>query len=309
MSLKKIKVIAPATIANVVCGFDVLGLALNAPGDEMEVELLENSQDIIIENLDNFGMPTDPSKNVCGAALNSLIKAYGKSIGFKITSTKRIKPGSGIGSSSASSAGVVVAANHLLQNHFTKQQLVDFAMDGEALASGSRHADNVAPCIFGGITLVRSSAPLDIVSLSAPELYFVVLHPQIEVRTADSRAIIKQQVSLKLAVEQWANVAGLVAGLLQKDYALIGRSLHDVIIEPVRSMLIPGFHALKAAAMEAGALGGGISGSGPSVFMVCKSINEAEQVKKAMTESYASTGLAFEIHLSTLNTEGVRVIS
>jgi homoserine kinase len=309
MQSQKVKVWAPATVANVVCGFDVLGLALNAPGDELELELVPNSTEITIENLDNFCLPTETNKNVCGAALKSLVAAYGKPVGFRVKSHKHIKPGSGIGSSSASAAGAVVAANHLLNNFFSKKELVDFAMDGEALASGSRHADNVAPCIYGGVTLVRSSSPLDIISLSAPELFFVVLHPQIEVRTADSRAIIKQSVPLKAAVQQWANVAGLVAGFLQKDYDLIGRSLHDGLIEPVRSMLIPGFHELKKAAMDAGALGGGISGSGPSVFMMCRTMQEAEKVKLAMQENYASTGLAFDIHLSTLNLEGVKVIS
>jgi Homoserine kinase len=207
---------------------------------------------------------------VAGAALLALVEELPEKVGFEVTITKQIKPGSGLGSSAASSAGVVVAANHLLGNRFSKLDLVRFAMNGEKVASGVKHADNITPCIFGGITIIRSIFPLDIVPIEAPPLYVTVVHPQIEVRTSDARQILRKEVQLKSAIKQWGNIAGLVAGFLKQDYGLIGRSLEDVIIEPVRSILIPGFDEVKSDSREAGALGGGISGSGPSIFMLSK---------------------------------------
>jgi homoserine kinase len=217
-------------------------------------------------------------------------------------------PGSGIGSSAASAAGVVVAANYLLNSRFTKQDLVRFAMNGEKVACGVKHADNIAPCIYGGVTLIRSVFPLDIINIDAPELHVTVVHPQIEVRTSDARQILKQQVLLKDAIKQWGNIAGLVAGFIKHDYDLISRSLEDVIIEPVRSILIPGFDDIKKASKEAGALGGGISGSGPSIFALSRGKNTADQIAKAMSEVYEKMNLPYEIHVSKINPDGVRVL-
>ena len=257
--MKKIKVAVPATVANLVCGFDILGMALNDPCDIMELELIDEPV-INIKHTDDFGLPETAEENVAGVALQALMEAYEKQIGFNVTVHKNIKPGSGLGSSAAGSAGAVVAANHLLDNHFTNEDLVRFAMNGEKLATGVKHADNVAPCIYGGITLVRSAFPLDIISLSSPDLYVTVVHPQIEVKTADARQILRKDVKLKDAIKQWGNIAGLVTGILKNDIPLISRSLEDVIIEPVRSILIPGFGIVKDLSKEAGALGGGISG-------------------------------------------------
>ncbi|HLP20793.1 MAG TPA: homoserine kinase, partial [Chitinophagales bacterium] len=220
---------------------------------------------------------------------------------------KMIMPGSGIGSSAASAAGAVVGANHLLGNRFSKLKLVNFATYGEQVASGSRHADNIAPCIYGGVTLIRSSEPLDIIPLNFPPLYVTVIHPQIEVKTSDARQILKKQILLKDAITQWANVAGLVTGLMKQDYDLIGRSLVDVLIEPVRSMLIPGFDELKKQSKEAGALGGGISGSGPSVFMLSKDEGTAKAVEQAMRHVYEKIGVDYHTHVTTVNSEGVKV--
>ncbi len=206
----------------------------------MEVSLREEPG-IIIHHKDDHGLPTEPALNVAGVALMSMLEEVKDAPGFEITIDKRIKPGSGLGSSAASAAGVVVAANYLLDNRFSKDDLVRFAMAGEKLASGVKHADNIAPCIQGGVTLIRCIFPLDIVKLSAPPMYVTVVHPQIEVKTSDARQILRKEVQLKNAIKQWGNIAGLVAGLMQNDYALIGRCLEDVIIEPVRSILIPGF--------------------------------------------------------------------
>jgi len=304
--MTNIRIHAPATVANLVCGFDVLGLCLHEPYDIMDVTLL-NENKVIIRSADGYPLPEDPTQNTAGAPLIEMLKEVEDNIGFEVLIHKRIKPGSGVGSSAASAAGAVVAANHLLGNRFSKEQLIQFAMFGEKVASGVKHADNIAPCIYGGVTLIRSIFPLDIIPLTAPVLYVTVVHPQIEVKTADARAILKQNVLLKDAIKQWGNVGGLVAGFLKEDYDLIGRSLEDFIIEPVRSMLIPGFDELKRRCREAGALGGGISGSGPSVFMLSKEENTAQQVAQIMADVFTRLGIDFHTYVTKINSEGVTI--
>ncbi|HEY2721225.1 MAG TPA: homoserine kinase [Chitinophagaceae bacterium] len=301
-----IKVLAPATVANLVCGFDILGMALSDPQDIMEVSLIDEPV-IKIKHADDYDLPVEPAKNVAGASLLALHEAYNKKIGFEAVITKRIKPGSGLGSSAASSAGAVVAANYLLGNIFSKEDLVRFAMNGEKVASGVKHADNLAPCIYGGVTLIRSILPLDIIPLSAPPLFVTVVHPQIEVKTSDARQILRKEVQLKNAIMQWGNIAGLVTGLLKSDYDLIGRSLEDVIIEPVRSILIPGFDEVKINSKEAGALGGGISGSGPSIFMLSKEEATARKVESIMKNVFQKIGVDFKIYVTSINYEGVKI--
>ena len=303
-----VRVHAPGTVANLVCGFDILGLCLNDPNDLMEVKLLDEKK-IIIHSADGYPLPSDPAQNTAGAPLIEMINELQGNIGFEVTIHKKIKPGSGIGSSAASAAGAVVAANHLLGNIYGKEDLVRFAMFGEKVATGVKHADNIAPCIYGGITLIRSIYPLDIVVIPAPELYVTVVHPQIEVRTKDARQILRKEVLLKDAIKQWGNIAGLVAGFMKNDLELIGRSLEDVIIEPVRSILIPGFDEVKKRCKEAGALGGGISGSGPSLFMLSKEKATAKQVENVMIEIYEKIGLAYHTYVTTINMDGVKVIS
>ena len=302
---KSVTVHAPGTVANMVCGFDVLGMALNNPYDVMTIKLIDEPI-AIIHNTDNYGLPTDPQKNVAGVALLEMIERLDNKTGFDITIEKRIMPGSGIGSSAASSAGAVVAANHLLNNIFSNADLVQMAMLGEKLASGVKHADNIAPCIYGGITLIRSIHPLDVISVPSPPLYVTLVHPQIEVRTEDARQILRKQILLKDAIRQWGNIAALVTGLMKSDYELISRSLEDVLIEPVRSILIPAFAEVKSKSLEAGALGGGISGSGPSIFMLSRDEATAHQVEKTMQDIYTSTGIPFHTHVTTVNREGVK---
>jgi homoserine kinase len=315
-----IKIKAPATVANMVCGFDILGFAVNSPYDEMEMRWMsraDNEASITIINIDNYNLPTDPEKNVAGAALIAFLEEYeekqnsssSSKIKFEVKINKLIKPGSGVGSSAASAAGVVVGANYLVGNIFSKDDLVRFAMNGEKLASGVKHADNIAPCIFGGVTLVRSIFPLEIIALPSPTLHVTIVHPQIEVRTSDARSILRQQVLLKDAIKQWGNIAGLVAGLMKSDYDLIGRSLEDVIIEPVRSILIPGFDALKLACKKVGALGGGISGSGPSIFMLSKTKEIAIAVEKEMKQLYDGIGLPHHTYVTSINQTGVEIMA
>lgn len=306
--MNKVIVHSPGTVANLVCGFDILGLALSEPYDIMEVTLIDEPK-VTIQNLDSFNLPVEPEKNVAGVVLISVMEKLNNQFGFDVRIEKHIKPGSGIGSSAASAAGAAVAANQLLGNIFSKAEMVQFAMNGEKLASGVKHADNIAPCIYGGISLIRSIHPLDIISIPAPELFVTVVHPQIEVRTSDARQILKQQVPLKDAIRQWGNIAGLVTGFLKNDFDLIGRSLEDVIIEPVRSILIPGFDELKSSCKEAGALGGGISGSGPSVFMLSKTYETALAVAAVMNNIYYRLGIDKNTYVTNINPLGVSIQS
>ncbi|MFY9463545.1 MAG: homoserine kinase [Sediminibacterium sp.] len=304
---RSITIHAPATVANMVCGFDVLGFAVNDPYDIMKIRFSDRPG-ITILNEDEYNLPTEPEKNVAGAALLALLEEAPDVQGLEITINKQIKPGSGVGSSAASAAGAVMAANILLDHRFSKQDLVRFAMNGEKVASGVKHADNIAPCIYGGVTLIRSIFPLDIIQLNAPPLFVTIVHPQIEVRTADARSILKQQILLKDAIKQWGNIAGLVAGLQQEDYELIGRSLEDVLIEPVRSILIPGFDQVKKRSREAGALGGGISGSGPSIFMLSRDEETAKKVEQEMHAVYESIKLDHHTYVTNINSKGITII-
>ncbi len=300
---------SPATLSNLGCGFDVFGLALTAPYDI--IRLTHSTEPgVRIRHLDAYGLPTDPAHNVAGVALLALLHEVPEPMGFDLEITKGIRPGSGVGSSAASAVGAVVAANALLDNRFSKIQLVGFAMAGEAVASGARHADNIAPAIFGGFTVVRALEPaLDIVALAAPPLWVAVVHPQIEVKTKDARKVLPAAVPLALAVRQWANVAGLVAGFLTADYELIGRSIDDYIIEPARAALIPGLAEARARALAAGAIGGGISGSGPSIFMLNKTEETAHAVGAAMGRVFAGLGIEFNVYVGPVGQQGARVIS
>jgi homoserine kinase len=305
--MKKVKLRIPATVANLVCGFDILGMAIHEPYDEMEINILDNPE-IIIKHTDHFGLPEEPSKNVAGVVLMKIQEHLNLKNGFEIIINKKIKPGSGLGSSAASAAGAAVGANVLLGNILTKEELVHFAMSGEELASGVRHADNVAPCIFGGITLVKSSNPVDIIPLNSPDLFVTAVHPQVEVKTSDARQILKKSLLLKDAIQQWGNIAGLVAGIQKNDFGLIGRSLHDVIIEPVRSILIPKFDEIKQKSLEIGALGGGISGSGPSIFMLSEKEEISQKIAKMMKSVYEEIGIESFVYVSKINPYGIQII-
>ena len=285
-----------------------MGLCLEGIGDEMIIKK-STEKGIKITKITGADLPLETDKNVAGVAALVLIKNLNLDFGFEIEINKKIKAGSGIGSSSASAAGAVFGINELLGKPFTKQELVDFAMKGEVVASGSEHADNVAPCLLGGFTLVRGYNPLDVIRIESPtELFAVVLHPHIEVKTADARTVLQPMIPLKNAIIQTGNLGGLIAGLYTNDYQLIGRSLQDVIIEPMRKHLIPNFESVKNTAIQNGALGSGISGAGPSIFALCKGQNSAEKVAFAMSESYQNTGIEFDMHISKINAEGTKII-
>jgi len=308
MIKEQIRIFCPATIANISCGFDVLGLALDSIGDEMVLRKVP-IPGIKITEITGQDLPLETDKNVAGVAGMAMIKALEYKEGFEIEIHKKIKPGSGIGSSAASAAGMVWGMNQLLGGPCSDPQLTEFAMEGEKLASGSAHADNVAPAIYGGITLVRSSSPLDVIRINSPKhLYASVIHPHIEIKTSDSRKILKTSISLADGIKQWGNLGALIAGLFQEDYALISRSLEDHIIEPVRSILIPGFDNIKKAALAAGALGCGISGSGPSIFALSKGGDKATEVAKAMSLELNKIQLNHDTYVSVINTKGIRIL-
>jgi len=306
--MEVVKIFSPATIANVSCGFDVLGVALDAIGDETVIRK-SAKKGIRITKLEGQDLPMETLQNVAGVAGLALLAESNYEGGFDIELYKKIKPGSGIGSSAASSAGTVWGINYLLGNPFSTLDLVRFAMEGERLASGVAHADNVAPALFGGFTLVRSYAPLDVITIPSPsELYATVIHPQIEIKTSDSRKILKTTINLEDGIKQWGNLGGLVAGLFKSDYDLIGRSLEDHIVEPIRSILIPGFDVVKKNAITQGALGCGISGSGPSIFSFSKGEDTAIAVGMGMKEVYNKIGIAFDVHVSKINTQGIKIL-
>ncbi len=306
--MNEIKLFCPATIANLSCGFDVLGLCLDTVGDEMIVRK-SATKGVRITKLVGADLPLETEKNVAGVAALAMLEGMKLDFGFEIEIYKNIKAGSGIGSSAASAAGAVVGINSLLGSPFKRKELVQFAMQGEKLACGNAHADNVAPALMGGFTLVRSYNPLDIIRIESPsEIFATVVHPQIELKTSDARSVLKQTVSLKSAIMQWGNVGGLIAGLYTQDYDLIGRSLHDEIVEPIRSVLIPGFDLIKQTALANGALGSGISGSGPSIFALSRGEATAQRIANAMCDVYDQMQLPYEVHVSKVNGDGVRVI-
>jgi homoserine kinase len=305
----EIKIFVPATVANVSCGFDVLGFALNSIGDEMVIRKV-SKKGIKITKITGQKLPLETHKNVAGVAASALLAETNNKFGFEIEIIKNIKPGSGIGSSAASSAGAVWGINELLGTPFNITELVQFAMEGEKLASGDTHADNVAPALFGGFTLIRSYNPLDIIKIPTPkDLLVTVIHPQIEIKTSDARKLLKENISLKNATKQWANLGGLISGLYTNDYDLIGKSLQDYIAEPVRSKLIPGFLNVKQTCLDVGALGCGISGSGPSIFALSKGEKNAMLVAEAMKTIYKKIGIEFDVHISKVNNKGIKILN
>lgn len=306
--MESVKVFAPATVANVSCGFDVLGFCLDQVGDEIIVH--KSSQPgIHITKIEGQDLPLATKKNVAGVAAEALLEKYPTDHGFEIEIYKGIKAGSGIGSSAASAAGAVFGINAILGEPFSRNQLIEFAMKGEELASGAAHADNVSPALLGGFTLVRCGKTPDVISLPTPkELYATIIHPKIELRTADARSVLKKTISLEKGIQQWGNLAALISALYTSDYDLISRSLVDVIIEPERSILIPYFNEMKKAALSAGALGSGISGSGPSIFTLSEGQATALKVKQALVDTFSPLGIEFDTFVSKINSKGVQII-
>ena len=306
--MNEIKIFSPATVSNVACGFDVLGFCLDGIGDEMTVRKTKE-KGIRISKILGFDLPYEANINVAGVSALALLEDAKPDCGFEIEIHKKIKPGSGIGSSSASASGSVFAINELLGRPYDKTQLTRFAIKGESLASGCEHADNIAPGIFGGFTLVKSLQPLEVLQIPVPNnLYATIIHPQIEIKTSSARAILPNEVPLLDAIIQWANLGSLIHGLHTSNYGLIQRSLEDIIIEPYRAQLIPHYREVKQIALNAGALGAGISGSGPSIFMLSEGLQTAQKVEQAIRAMYSKTQIDFETYVSKINVEGIKIV-
>ncbi|GGZ28810.1 homoserine kinase [Echinicola pacifica] len=309
--MKNVTAFAPATVANVSCGFDILGFAVEEMGDKVTVSL-SDTPGVRVVRIEGDGgrLPYETDKNTCSVALKAFAEHIGFEGGLEIELFKGLPLGSGMGSSAASSVAALEAANVLLGNPLEKKDLLPFAMKAEGVACGAEHADNVAPSLLGGFVLIRSYHPLDVTKLHVPKgLYCTLVHPHFELNTADSRSVLRQQVSLKDAIIQSGNIAGLVAGLFQEDMGLISRSLQDVIAEPSRSVLIPGFDEVKNAVKDIGALGVGISGSGPTTFILSPAQDVAYAAKEACLKVFEKIGLDVDIYVSAVNTKGTYVIN
>ena len=306
--MNHIKIFSPATVANVSCGFDSLGFAVDAVGDEMTFTKT-TEKGVKITKITGANLTYNIDENAASAVVKKMLNTANVDFGIALTIHKGFSPGSGLGSSAASAAGAAFGANQLLGNIYSKLELTKFAMFGEEVACGSAIADNVAAAIYGGFILVRSYEPLEIIKLPVPsELRVVAIHPQIVVKTKDAREVLPTKIALKDAVTQWANVGGLISGLYTDNYKLISNSLVDIIAEPARKPLIPFFDDVKISATKGGALGAGISGSGPTIFALCKGDEIAKAVYKSVEESYKNTGIDFEMFISKINPEGIRII-
>ena len=309
--MKSVTVFAPATVANVACGFDIFGFAVNEPGDVAKVTLRGNpGVEITRITGDDGKLPKAAEKNTAGFAALRYLETIKSQQGVSIELHKKMPLSSGLGSSAASAVAVLFAINTLFDNRLTKSELLSIALQSEKLACGAAHADNAAPALFGGFLLIRENNPPDIVELPVPEnLYCTIIHPEIEINTVDARNILAPNVPLKDAVKQWANTAGLVAGLYRKDLTLISRSMNDYIIEPQRAKLIPHFYEMKKAALDSGALGCSISGSGPSLFALSNSQEIAQKIAGSMSAVLANYKICNQIYISTINTEGPKIIA
>jgi len=304
-----LKIFSPATVANVSCGFDSLGFAVDAVGDEMTFTKTAE-KGVKITKITGADLTYNVDENAASAVVKKILLEANANFGIELTIHKGFSPGSGLGSSAASAAGAAFGINQFLENKYSELELTKFSMFGEEVACGSQIADNVAAAIYGGFVLVRSYNPLEIVKLPVPKkLRVVAIHPQIEVKTKDAREVLPTEIPLKDAVTQWANVGGLIAGLYTENYELISNSLVDIIVEPHRKKLIPNFDDVKNAALNAEALGAGISGSGPTIFALCKGNKIAKKVHKAIEEAYKNTGIDFEMFTSKVNAEGMKIIN
>jgi homoserine kinase len=310
--MEKVKAFAPASVANVGCGFDIMGFALGGIGDVVTARLLKSDQDdkIILGGKYGTLVPSGFEKNTAGVAVRAFLMATGNEhIRLEMLLEKNLPLGSGLGSSASSAVAGLVAVNELTGNKLTREELIPFAMEGERIACGTAHADNVAPSLLGGFVLIRNNNPPDIIKIGCPEdLYCAVIHPHITIKTSDSRRILKQLIPISDVTKQTANVASFTAGLMTGDFDLIGRSMSDLLAEPKRTQLIPGFEKAKKSALAAGATGCGISGSGPSVFALCRGKNEAEEVAEIMYKSFLESGLESDRYISGLNEMGAHVL-
>lgn len=303
----EITVFCPATVSNVGPGFDLLGFALENPGDEVRVRRNDLGE-LRLFNESGIDLPLDLEKNVASVSAKAMLTELEIKDGFDLIFIRKINPGSGLGSSAASCVAAVVGINELLDDPLDTAGLLPFAMEGEKLASGSFHADNIAPALLGGFTLIRGYDPLDIKHIPYPkDLYCAIVHPELEFKTSEGRKILPKEVSLKTAITQAGNLGGLIAGLTTADYGLIGRSICDQFAEPYRIKNLPGFHEMHTITIKEGALGTGLSGSGPSVFSLCRGEEIATRVKDVMEKHFIAAGIGVTSYVSPVSEAGCRI--
>ena len=309
--MESVTAFAPATVSNVACGFDVLGFALETPGDEVTARRAAGGVRIADITGDAGRLPREASRNSAGVAVQALLRAAGENGGVELTIAKGLPLSSGLGGSAASAVAAVVAVDALIGARLPIDTLLACAFEGERLGAGSAHADNIAPCLYGGFVLVRRANPPDIVRLPVPHgLTAVVVHPDLEIETAKARALLGDSVPLADAIRQWANLGAFVDALHRGDFALLSRSLEDAIAEPRRAPLVPGLAAIKQAATDAGALGCSLSGSGPSLFALCRGLETAERVAASMAHAVKQhIGGAPQTYISTIAPHGAQVIA
>jgi homoserine kinase len=307
--MKKIKVFAPASIANLGCGFDIMGMALDEVGDILEIALC-NGDGISIVNETDVPLPENIEDNVITPVVRKFMEMTGNKAQVNVRILKKIYPGSGIGSSAASSAAAAFGLNELYGSPLSEDDVVVCAMEGENLASGGYHADNAAPAVMGGIILIRGYDPLDVVKLPVPgNFYCAVMHPHLMVSTKEARSILPKEIPLHTAISQWGNVGGLVAGLCTGNIELIGRSMKDAVAEPYRKKYIPGFDDLRAKLDSSGALAMNISGSGPSIFALANRNEIAEKAREIMEEHFRGHGLEFESYVVKVSNKGAKLLA
>ena len=307
--MNQIKVFSPATISNVACGFDILGFPIYSIGDEMIVKKTKKKS-LIITDITGYSVPYDINKNVSTIAAKAMIESLNPNCGFDFKINKKIIPGSGIGSSGSSAAASVYAINKLLDSPLNENELISFAMRGEVVSSISEHADNVSPAILGGIVMIKSLSPLEVIKLPTPkDLYCFVINPKIEIKTSFSRKILPNKVKLKNTTKQVSTFGSFIHALHTEDYELIGRSLNDYLIEKHRKKLIPLYDEVKSIAIKQGALGCSISGSGPSIFALTKGVEKANEINRLVTELYKTSGNDFSTYVSKISEKGVSTMS
>lgn len=307
--MKSSKAYAPASISNLNCGFDTLGMAIDGLGDEVEICSYEGNENVISEIINGEGLSLDLKSNTAGLVVDDMISTSGYNGKVSIKITKGYKYGSGLGSSAASAAAAAVACNHFLGNPFKREDLLHFAMRGEYVASKSIHGDNIFPSLLGGAVLVRSVDPISYVQLPIPkELTMIIIFPQFKVNTSEARGILSDTVPLKKAASQWANLGSLVASFYRSDFDLMEKSMVDEVIEEQRVHLIPGFHELKELALKSGAISFGISGSGPSMFVFAEGVLSADSIMKVLKKR--STQLYNDVTVSVhqIDRIGTRVL-
>ena len=307
--MNNIKLRAPATVANLSCGFDVLGLCLNDPYDEIEINKI-SSKKIIINSIDSefSNIPTNPKQNTGGIPAILIQADLFLDFGFEINIKKGIPLCGGLGSSAATAAGVVFGINQILNRKLSLNEMIRYALEGEKLSSESPHADNIGPCLLGGLVLIRDTQTFDLINIPTGELFISIIHPDIKIDTKTARKILPEKINLNSAIKQWGNIAALTHGFSVGDINLIKRSMKDYIIEPVRSKLIPSYSNIKEAALSAGAIGCSISGSGPSIFALCETENIAKKVNIKMESVLGEKTIKYHSYISSINNQGIEVL-